>query len=171
MAGKSKVSSTTSGDATTKVVAKKSTKKPRHPLCGVIQKVAVEGKKGKKLVCVATASWPFETVPTDYSFRKFRPLTKKDFKGEAGFFDYLAAMLTEKASIMKTKADEARLQGDSTTRKDSKRLAAVAAQTEALIAKLGKKMGADVVAKIIANAKAKVEKAAADATAAEGATA
>lgn len=145
---------TSSTPVPVEVVAKatRKTRKPKHPLCGTFERVKVEGKKGKKLVLHPTANWPFETVPPDYSYRKFAPLTKRDFKGEAGFFDYLSAMLIEKASIMKAKADEARSFGSTEDRKAAKKLARLEEQTAQLIAKLGNKVD---VAKIIANAKAK----------------
>jgi hypothetical protein len=144
----------TNSATTTKVAEvakqKNSGKKVPHPLRGSFK------KDGKKVVAIATASWPFESVPTDYDFKKHSPLTKKDFKSEAGFFDYLAASNELRAKELRDKADVSRTMGTGEDRKAAKSLEAKAKAIEDLVAKLTPKLGKDKVEAIIARAKAQL---------------
>lgn len=147
-----KTTTATSSTPAAKVVAKRSsTKKQPHPL---------RGKFDANKKPIATSSWPFETLPADFSHKLHSPLVKKDFKSEAGFFDYLASIYDKKATDLRAKAESSRTMGTGEDRKSAKRLEALAAQSAALVAKLSGKLGADVVAKIVAAAKAKAEEAA-----------
>ncbi len=66
--------------------------------------------------------YPFVETPEDFDFHQHAPLKKKDFTGDAGFFNHRAAEFDAKATLFREKATEAATMGSAKDRRMAKRL-------------------------------------------------
>lgn len=105
--------------------------------------VAAPKEKAKKEGRIAhpgvggKTGFPFETVPTDFSFSKHKGLNKKAFKDATGFMEYRAAQFAYRGArmleIAKKLADKAKLErqfGSEYLRKKARKYASMQAEME-----------------------------------------
>lgn len=97
--------------------------------------------------------YPFKSTPGDFDWKSHKPLKKKDFASDDGFFIYKAEEFEAKAKAFRTQAEEAKKMGSTKDRAKAKRLVkmqekmaelmkqlqAQGIDTEALLATAGKK--------------------------------